>query len=229
MAHRHLDDRAEQSELARGGDRRVEGVEANPHVQGGCRVQADGGYPQLLRDQVPFADAVLALCVQDDHLAVAEAQLAQDVRLLQGRLAVAGLAEHQPVRGGELLAVELEGVVDVALAGVDLAADDDARVAEAGGRGRQVDRLGLACRGADRESGGLDLSEEEGREGVGEDGQRIPHLSPTFGCRWRTAVCSQTRGGVRGRTTPASDTTCRRTPLSCACPARGPRGCGRRR
>lgn len=101
-------------------------------VQGGHRVEADGSYAQLLGDEVPLADAVLALGVQDDDLAVAEAELAQDVRLLEGRLAVPRLPEHQPVRGGELLAVELEGVVDVALAGVDLAADDHAGVAEAG-------------------------------------------------------------------------------------------------
>ncbi|CAM5374503.1 hypothetical protein SGRIM128S_04302 [Streptomyces griseomycini] len=145
-------------------------------VQGGHRVQPDGGDPQFLRDEVPLADAVLALRVQDDDLAVAEAQLAQDVRLLQGRLAVSRLPEDQPVGGGELLAVELEGVVDVALAGVDLAADDDAGVAEAGRGGRQVDRLCLARGRAHRQPGRLDLPEEEGREGVGDDGQRIPHL-----------------------------------------------------
>ena len=163
VAHRDLDDGAEQGELAGGGDRGVERVEADADVQGRGRVEADGGYPQLLGDEVPLADAVLALCVEDDDLAVAEAQLAQDVRLLQRRLAVAGLAEDQPVRCRELLAVELEGVVDVALAGVDLAADDDAGVAEAGGGGRQVDGLGLAGGGAYRQAGRLDLPEEEGR------------------------------------------------------------------
>jgi hypothetical protein len=133
------------------------------------------GYSQLFRDEVPLADAVLALCVEHDDLAVAEAQLAQDVGLLERRLAVAGLAEHQPVGRGELLAVQLEGVVDVALPGVDLASDDDARVAEAGCGGRQVDRLGLARGGAHGQAGRLDLAEEEAREGVCRGGQRIPH------------------------------------------------------
>ena len=127
-----------------------------------------GVIPSSCGDEVPFADAVLALGVQHDDLAVAEPQLPQDVGLLQRRLAVAGLAEHQPVRGRQLLAVQLEGVVDVALAGVDLAADDHAGVAEAGGGGGQVDGLGLAGGGADGQPGRLDLAEQEAGEGVGE-------------------------------------------------------------
>ena len=39
----------------------------------------------------------------------------------------------------------------------------------------QVDGLGLAGGGAHGQAGRLDLAEEEGREGVGEDGHRIPH------------------------------------------------------
>ena len=167
-----------------------------------------GVMPSSCGDEVPLADAVLALGVQHDDLAVAEAQLAQDVRLLQRRLAVAGLAEHQPVRGGELLAVQLEGVVDVALAAVDLAADDDAGVAEAGRGGGQVDGLRLARGGAYGQAGRLHLAEEEAGEGVGEDGQRISHrrtaLYASGGCRSRTAGCSRRPGGARGRTTPAS-------------------------
>lgn len=97
VAHGDLDDGAQQRQLARGGDRGVERVEADAHVEGGRRVEADGSYAQLLGDQVPLADPVLALGVQDDDLAVAEAELAQDVRLLQRGLAVAGLAEDQPV------------------------------------------------------------------------------------------------------------------------------------
>ncbi|GAA2789583.1 hypothetical protein GCM10019017_38730 [Streptomyces showdoensis] len=177
VAHRHLDDGAQEGELAGGGDGGVEGVEADAVVVGDHRVQADGGYPQLLGDEVPFADAVLALGVQHHDLAVAEAELAQDVGLLQGGLAVAGFAQDQPVGGRQLLAVQLEGVVDVPLAAVDLAADDHAGVAEAGGRGRQVDGLGLARGGADGQAGRLDLAEEEGGEGFGEDGQRISHRS----------------------------------------------------
>src|SRR5690606_27452530 len=175
VAHGDLDDGAQQGQLPGRGDRRVERVEPDAVVEGGRGVQPDGSYAEFLRDEVPLADAVLALGVQDDDLAVLEAELTQDVRLLQGRLAVAGLAEHQPVRCGQLLAVELEGVVDVALAGVDRAADDDAGVPEAGRGGRQVDGLRLARGGAHRQPGGLDLPEEEGREGVGDDGQRIPH------------------------------------------------------
>ncbi|GAA3051397.1 hypothetical protein GCM10020000_35770 [Streptomyces olivoverticillatus] len=134
-----------------------------------------GGYTQLLGDQVPLADAVLALGVEDDDLPVAKAKLPQHIGLLQRRLAVAGLAEDEPVRGGQLLAVELEGVVDVALAGVHLTPDDHARVAEAGCRGRQVDGLRLSGGGPYGQPGGLDLSEEEAGEGVGDGGKRIEH------------------------------------------------------
>ena len=174
-AHRDLDDGAQQGELAGGGDRRVQRVELDAAVQGGHRVEPDRGYSQRLGDQVPLADAVLALRVQHDHLPVAEPQLAQHIRLLQRRLAVAGLAEHQPVRRGQLLAVELEGVVDVALAGVDLAADDHAGVAQAGCGGRQVDGLRLAGGGAYGQPGRLHLPEQEAGEGVGERPERIEH------------------------------------------------------
>ncbi|GAA3095708.1 hypothetical protein GCM10020254_46220 [Streptomyces goshikiensis] len=84
VAHGDFDDGPEQRELSGRGDRRVEGVEADPVVVGGDGVQADGGYPQLLGDEVPLADAVFALGVEDDDLAVPEAELAQDVGLLQG-------------------------------------------------------------------------------------------------------------------------------------------------
>lgn len=100
VAHRDFDDRTEQGELAGGGDGGVEGVEPDAAVERCGRVQADGGYAQLLGDQVPLADAVLALGVEDDDTAVAEAELAQDVGLLQRRLAVAGLAEDEPVGAG---------------------------------------------------------------------------------------------------------------------------------
>lgn len=76
VAHGDFDDGAEQGELSGRGDRRVEGVEADPVVVGGDGVQADGGYPQLLGDEVPLADAVLALGVEDDDLAILEAELA---------------------------------------------------------------------------------------------------------------------------------------------------------
>ena len=164
--------RAQQRELAGGRDRRVQRVQADPGAAHAVRVQADRGHAQGLGDQVPLADAVLALGVQDHDLPVLEAELAQDVRLLQRRLAVPGLAEHQPVRGRELLAVELEGVVDVALAGVDLAADDHAGVAQArGGRG-QVDRLRLGRGGPHRRPGRLDLAEQQGREAVDQQVER---------------------------------------------------------
>lgn len=76
VAHGDFDDGPEQRELTGRRDRRVEGVEADPVVVGGDGVQADGGYSQLLGDEVPLADAVLALGVEDHHLAVPEAQLA---------------------------------------------------------------------------------------------------------------------------------------------------------
>ncbi len=178
VAHRDLDDRTEQGQLARRGDRGVEGVEADAAVEGGHRVEPYGGDPQLLGDEIPLAHAVLALRVEDDHLAVAEPQLAQDVGLLQRRLAVAGLAEHQPVRRGELLPVQLEGVVDVPLAAVHLASDDHARVAQAGrGRG-QVDGLGLAGGGPYGQPGRLHLSEEEAGERLGHCCERIEHGLP---------------------------------------------------
>lgn len=175
VSHRDFDDRTEQGELAGRGDRGVERVEPDAAVECGGRVEADRGEAELLGDEVPFADAVLALGVQDDDLAVAEAELAEHVRLLQRGLAVAGLAEHQPVRGGQLLSVQLEGVVDVALAGVHLAADDHAGVAEAGGGGGQIDGLGLSRRRADGQPRRLHLPEEEGGEGVRQRGQRISH------------------------------------------------------
>ncbi len=189
-ARRDLDDRTEEGELAGRRDGGVERVEADAAVEGGHGVEPDGGYAQLLRDQVPLADAVLALGVQHDDLPVAEAQLPQDVGLLERGLAVAGLAEDEPVGGGQLLAVELEGVVDVALAGVDLAADDHAGVAEAGCRGGQVDGLRLAGGGADGQAGGFDLPEEETGERFGDGGERVEHgIAPIVGCRSRTAAC----------------------------------------
>lgn len=197
VAHRDFDDRTEQGELAGGGDGGVEGVEADAAVEGCGRVQADGGYAQLLGDEVPFADAVLALGVQDDDLAVAEAELAQDVGLLQRGLAVAGLAEDEPVGGGELLTVQLEGVVDVALAAVDLAADDHAGVAEAGGGGGQVDGLGLARRRTDGEAGRLHLAEEEGGEGIRQCGQGVSHGGGALSC------CGSVRCALRGAASAA--------------------------
>ncbi len=83
MAQRDLDDGAEQGELACGGDGRVQRVEADSLVQRGRRIEADGRDAHLLGDEVPFADAVLALGVEHDHLTVAEAELAQHVRLFQ--------------------------------------------------------------------------------------------------------------------------------------------------
>ena len=192
-AHGDFDDRTQQSELPGGGDRRVERVEFVAAVEGGHRVEADRRYPELLGDEVPFADAVLALCVKDDDLAVAEAELAQHIGLFQRGLAIAGFAEYQPVRGGELLAVELERVVDVALAGVHLAADDHAGVAQPRCRGGQVDGLRLAGGGAYGQAGRFDLAEQEAGEGVGEGGERIQHghdaASVSGGCRSRTAGC----------------------------------------
>lgn len=81
-----------------------------------------------------------------------------------------------PASGGrQLLAVELEGVVDIALSAVHLTADDHARVAEARSCGGQVHGLRLARRRTHRQAGRLHLPEEEGGEGIREDGQRISH------------------------------------------------------
>jgi hypothetical protein len=194
VAQRHLDDGAQQGQLAGDGDRRVQRVEPDAFAAARVRVEPDRLDAQGLGDQVPLADAVLALRVQHHDLPVAEAQLAQHVRLLQRRLAVAGLAEHQPVRGRQLLAVELEGVVDVALAAVDLAPDDHAAVAEARRRRRQVDRLGLVAGRAHRDPHRLPAAEQGRREALGDqvaDAASDGHLDllASAARRWRTAGC----------------------------------------
>src|SRR5882672_8783586 len=74
-ALRHLHYGPQQGELAGGGDCRVQWVEADAAVVDRVRVQADRGDAERPCDQVPLADAVLALRVQDHDLPVLESQL----------------------------------------------------------------------------------------------------------------------------------------------------------